>query len=91
MAMVDLKHLQTSLPTILDEFNEVLKKHGIEKKVIRFMLGNPDDPQEREAQDKINRALEDLFAKQPSSPNEYPPDLCFECCDTEFCYPCYVV
>jgi hypothetical protein len=46
------------LELITDDFNSILKRHGIKHKIVRFMLANPDDLDFEEIQKKIDLMLD---------------------------------
>jgi hypothetical protein len=85
----DPQSLEKQLPSILKKFNAVLKKHGIEGQVTRFMLGDPSDPAEKEKQKKIDVALSAAFSK-PKSLSDANLSGCFVCCNTIECYWCCI-
>ena len=72
---------------IIEEFNSVLKKYGIEKEIAFFIAG---DPKDEKLQHHIMQ-IEDLMVDdRDQSEAEAESRSCPECCNTKYCRLCCV-
>lgn len=76
--------VQAKLIAILSDFNKVLREHGIEGDVLRFMIGDKNNPHHVEAQEKIEKMLSALKVDDQASPQSWI------CCDDVRCYECEI-
>lgn len=81
--MTDIaKSVEKDLPSILNDFNEVLKKHKIQGEVLRFMVGDSENPEHARAQEKLEKMLASLKVDDGASTKAWV------CCDAVRCYYC---
>ena len=75
--------IEKHLPSLVDSFNKVIKDHGLEGEILKFMIGDLDNPDHVEAQKKLDEMLSSIQAQRPS-------ERAFLCCGPVSCRICEI-